>query len=86
MDAQTIKEHICKHLPDAEVTVDGGEGKYIAVVVSERFAGLGTVQRHQLVYAAVNHAIADGSLHALSIKAHTPDEAPDKMPDRATGK
>ena len=33
------------------------------------------VRRQQLVYAAVNELIRDGSVHAVNIKALTPDEA-----------
>jgi acid stress-induced BolA-like protein IbaG/YrbA len=43
-------------------------------VTSEVFAGLTTIKRHKLVYAAVNNEIASGELHALTIVAKTPAE------------
>lgn len=61
-------------LPDAEITVTGDGYKYEAIVVSEAFEGLTTLQRHKQVYAALNSVITGGSLHALSIKAKTPSE------------
>ena len=38
------------------------------------FAGLNAVKRQQAVYATVNDLITNGTLHALSIKACTPEE------------
>jgi len=61
--------------PDAKITVDGDGYKYETTVISETFAGLNTLKRHQAVYAAVNPAITSGELHALTITAKTPDEA-----------
>ena len=74
MDARQIENLIQAGIPDAEVTVSGGEGKFEATVVSSAFEGLMPVKRHQLVYATVREQIADGSLHALSIRPLTPGE------------
>lgn len=74
MDAQRVENLIKASMPDAEVTVSGGEGKFEATVVSDAFEGLMPVKRHQLVYATVREQIADGSLHALSIRPLTSDE------------
>ena len=62
-------------IPGAKVSVDGDGYKYETTVISETFAGLNTLKRHQAVYAAVNSAITSGELHALTITAKTPDEA-----------
>ena len=62
-------------MPEARVEVSGGEGKYVANVVSEAFDGLNTLKRHRLVYACVNDEIASGELHALTIIASTPSES-----------
>jgi acid stress-induced BolA-like protein IbaG/YrbA len=74
MTPEQIQRRIEAHIPEARVEVEGGEGKFAARVVSPAFEGLSTVKRHQMVYAAVNDWIADGSLHALSIQALTPHE------------
>ena len=74
MNAQQIENLIQAGIPGAEVTVSGGEGKFEATVVSSAFEGLVPVKRHQLVYSTVREQIADGSLHALSIRPLTPDE------------
>lgn len=48
-------------------------GHYAVAIVSPRFAGLGTMQRHRLVYDALGDLKACG-VHALSITARTPEE------------
>ena len=74
MDAQTIQTRIKQQLPDAQVSVTGEEGKYTAEVISSQFAGQGTLERHRLVYATLQAEIQSGAVHALTIKAKTPDE------------
>lgn len=75
MTPEHIQQLIATRMPDAAVEVSGGEGKFVANVISDAFADLTTIKRHQLVYACVNDEIASGELHALTIVAKTPDEA-----------
>ena len=75
MTPEHIQQLIATGMPDAAIEVSGGEGKFVANVVSDTFAGLTPIKRHQLVYACVNDEIASGELHALTIVAKTPDEA-----------
>ena len=49
---------------------DGGH--FNALIVSEKFKGLGLVQRHQLVYQAI--APVKEAIHAFSMRTHTPEE------------
>lgn len=52
-----------------------GEGSHLAVrVVANQFRGLRPLERHRLVYAAAGDLLA-GPLHALKVKAETPEEA-----------
>ncbi len=51
----------------------GGETHYRLTVVSEAFAGLSRVARHQLVYGALAEEFKTG-LHALNITASVPGE------------
>jgi acid stress-induced BolA-like protein IbaG/YrbA len=74
MNPDQIQQLIAAGMPDAAVEVSGGEGKFIANVTSESFAGLNLLKRHKLVYACVNDEIASGALHALTIVAKTPQE------------
>jgi BolA protein len=48
-------------------------GHFTITIVSPKFAGLTLVQRHRLVYNAVNDLLKT-IIHALSIRADTPEE------------
>ena len=50
-----------------------GRGHFTVLVVSQRFAGIGTIKRHKLVYEVVGDMIAT-DIHALSIQALAPGE------------
>ncbi len=50
-----------------------GGGHYTVTIVSDRFAGLNTLGRHRLVYEALAELMR-ADVHALSIRALTPDE------------
>ena len=75
MTPEHIQQLIASRITDAAVEVSGGEGKFVANVISDAFAGLSPLKRHQLVYACVNDEIASGELHALTIVAKTIAEA-----------
>jgi BolA protein len=51
-------------------------GHYTVFIVSGRFAGLGPLARHRLVYAAAA-PLLPGRIHALQINALTPEETGD---------
>ena len=52
----------------------GKESHFKVIIVSDVFAGLRLVQRHQKVYAAVGDLLSPGKLHALAIHAFVADE------------
>ena len=69
MAAADIEAMICAALPGAEVTIRdlAGDGDhYAAHVVAPQFAGIGRVQQHKLVYAALGGRMG-GELHALQV-------------------
>jgi BolA protein len=51
----------------------GGAGHFQVHIVSEKFNGLATLARHRLVYSALENMMQT-EIHALSIKAETPNE------------
>lgn len=73
MNPDEIKRLIEAGIPQAQVWVSGDGSKYEATVVSPAFEGLTPVKAHQKVYATVQAHIASGALHALAIKAYTPE-------------
>ncbi|MGV8929108.1 MAG: BolA family protein [Brevundimonas sp.] len=52
----------------------GGESHFNVVVIAAAFEGQGRVQRQRMVNALLRDELA-GSVHALSIRAQTPNEA-----------
>ena len=74
MTPEKIQALIAAKMPAATVEVSGGEGKFVANVISDEFEGLLPIKRHKLVYACVNDEIASGELHTLTIVAKTPAE------------
>jgi len=52
-----------------------GGGHYQLTIVSEAFAGQSPIKRHRLVYAALGEMM-ESEIHAISIRAFTPDQAP----------
>ncbi|MGD2083821.1 MAG: BolA family protein [Chromatiales bacterium] len=74
MEPEAVKALIEEGIPDARVEVTGDGRHFEAVVVSEAFAGKSLLQKHRMVMATVNDRIASDELHALSIKAYTPED------------
>jgi BolA protein len=62
------------HLHAGHAGARDGRGHYRVRVISPKFAGLRTLQRHQLVYRSLGEMMQT-DIHALSIAALTPDEA-----------
>jgi BolA protein len=50
-----------------------GRGHFTVLIVAQRFAGLGTLKRHKLVYEIVGDMMTT-DIHALSIQALAPGE------------
>ncbi len=75
MTAEQLAALIRAALPEAEVTVNtADEVHFESTVVAPQFAGMRTLARHQMVYAALGGRMG-GEIHALSINARTPEEA-----------
>lgn len=75
MTPNEIEQLIESHLEDCSATVRSDDNThYEAVIVASSFDGKRPLQRHQMVYAALGDKMG-GEIHALSIRAMTPDEA-----------
>lgn len=62
------------HLHAGHAGARSGRGHFRIEVVSTAFAGLTPVARHRAIYAALG-SLMDSDIHALSIRAQTPQEA-----------
>ena len=74
MDSNEVKGLLEAQLPECEIHVQGEGSHYDIEVIGDVFSGLRPVKKQQLVYAALNEHIADGSIHAVNIRTYTPDE------------
>jgi len=73
-DTDAYARQIEEHIPGASATVAGEGGKFEATVISDAFDGRNLLAKHRMVYAALDSHIKSGAIHALSIRAYTPDE------------
>jgi acid stress-induced BolA-like protein IbaG/YrbA len=72
MDAATVKVLLQDHLSECEFQVQGEGNHYDIVAIGAVFEGLRPVKKQQLIYAALNEQIADGTIHAVNIRTYTP--------------
>ena len=72
MDAATVTALLEAHLEGCQIQVEGAGNRYDITVIGDLFEGKRPVQRQQLVYAALNEQIANGSIHAVNIRTFTP--------------
>jgi len=74
MNPEEIVRLIQGGLPDAEAQVRSDDNTHFeAVVVSPAFAGKTRIARHQMVYGTLG-SLMGNEIHAMSIRAHTPEE------------
>ena len=72
-----VEDMIKAQLPDAQVKVNDltGVGDHLeAIVGSAEFEGKTMIKQHQLVYGALQDAMASEAIHALALKTYTPQE------------
>lgn len=72
MEAREVAELVKQALPDCEIDVQSEGNHYLVVAVGDRFEGLSPVKKQQLIYSALEQQLAEGTIHALTIKAFTP--------------
>jgi BolA protein len=72
---QSLEVNDDSHKHAGHAGARGGQGHFSVDIVSAAFAGRLPLARHRLVYAALGEMM-QADIHALSIKARTPDEAP----------
>jgi BolA protein len=72
LDATHVEVVDESHLHAGHVGARDGGRHFRAVIVSEKFAGLGRVRSQQLVYQAVEEWMGK-EIHALSMQTFTPE-------------
>ena len=85
--ADTIRDRLSAKLAPRRLRIDddshqhvghagarpGGQSHYRVEIVSDTFAGMTRVARHRLIYDILADLLA-GTVHALQLRALTPDE------------
>ena len=75
MDASQITAELNAELSDCEVSVEGGDGKYLVTVIGDVFEGLNAVKRQQTIYKILNAHITSGAIHAVTMSLMTVTES-----------
>jgi acid stress-induced BolA-like protein IbaG/YrbA len=74
MNIETIKEKLEQALELDECIVKGENGTFQVIAVGQIFKDLSRVKKQQIIYAPLMEEIASNAIHALTIKALTPDD------------
>lgn len=74
MQPDEIRQLIENGIDGVTATVNGEGSHYDAIVVGDCFEGKSMVQQQKMVYAVLNEHITSGAIHALTIKAYTPEQ------------
>ena len=75
MDASQITTELNAELSDCQVTVEGGDGKYLVTVIGDVFEGLNAIKRQQTIYKILNEHITSGAIHAVTMNLMTVNES-----------
>lgn len=76
ISSQVLTDYIRKAMPDASVSVTDRTGTMdhlMVRVVSDVFKEKNLLDRHRMIYQALDEPMKDGRIHALEIKAETPE-------------
>ena len=74
MECEEIVRLIESGLPDSSAHVRSEDNTHFeAIVVAPQFDGKRSLARHQMIYATLGDRVG-ADIHALSIRAFTPDE------------
>ncbi len=85
LSTRDIERLVQQGIPGAKVLIEGEGCDLLIVVVSEQFTDLALVKKQQLVMATLKEPLASGKLHAISVKAYTPDEWHNKSLNKGPG-
>ena len=74
MNADDIKSVLQQQLDGCDIKVDVDGSHVNIMVVGDIFEGKRSVQRQQMVYAALQEHIASGVIHAVNMKTYSKRE------------
>ena len=71
MNKDILSNLLSESFDESKIFVEENGGHYHITVVSEKFSGVKSVGRQQLVYGALDELITSGAIHAVIIKTYT---------------
>ncbi|MBY6196947.1 BolA family iron metabolism protein IbaG [Vibrio hangzhouensis] len=74
MDSTKVQELLQNALNLEELHVKGEGSHYEVIAVDAQFEGMSRVKKQQMIYGPLMEYIQRNDIHAVSIKAYTPDE------------
>lgn len=74
MQSEEVKQILESKLEGCTAYTSGEGCDFQVTVVGALFEGLRPVKKQQLVYGCLQEYIADGTIHALTIKTYTPEQ------------
>lgn len=74
MNASDVKSILETQLVDCDIKVEADGNHFNIIAVGNIFDGKRSVQRQQIVYAALQEHIASGVIHAVNMKTYTTQE------------
>ncbi len=74
MEATEVKTLLEQALSLEEIYVTANGNHFEVIAVSKNFEGLSRVKKQQAIYSPLTELIKTNAIHALSIKAFTPEE------------
>jgi len=74
VDSTQVQQILEQALDLQELHVKGEGSHYEVVAVDACFATMGRVKKQQMIYAPLMEYIQRNDIHAVSIKAYTPEE------------
>ena len=69
-----ITQFLKSKFPEADISFKGEDCNSKVLIVSKKFEGLNSLQRHKLVLGALKDHFQSGELHALSLQTKSPSE------------
>ncbi len=74
MNSEDIKNLLQDAFPSCRIEVTENQGQFRVLVIGEEFKGVTEVVRQQKIYAPLTPHITTGRIHAVTVKASTPEE------------
>ncbi|AYN95523.1 BolA family transcriptional regulator [Pseudomonas sp. LTJR-52] len=71
MQAEEVKRLLEAQLLETQVEVEGEGCNFQLNLIGDELAAMSPVKRQQQVYSHLNALIADGSIHAVTMKFYT---------------